>query len=153
MFRIRSISDRIRIPVFNKTGSGSIKILWINLSEYAVVICRFIGKKACWIWFYPVKNIFESLRLALRGSYYEFIIQPCLFNFFRRINTDYPILPWFWTERVFSEKTDTARKTIHQSSNQGSTKYLLIIFNFNAYESVFWIRIRIFLGRWIRIHR
>ena len=30
--------------------------------------CQFIGKKACWISFYPVNNIFEPLRLALRGS-------------------------------------------------------------------------------------
>ena len=53
--------NRIRIP---DLGSGS----WIRIFkfcesislEYAVVICRFIGKRACRTWFYSVKNILST---------------------------------------------------------------------------------------------
>ena len=68
VFRIRSVSDRIRIPVLKKPGSGSgsrisdpdpgswsIKICESISLECAVVMCRFISKRACRTWFYPVK--------------------------------------------------------------------------------------------------
>ena len=71
MFRIRSVSDRIRIPVLKKAGSGSrisdpdpgsgsFKFCESISLEYAVVICRFIGKRACRTWFYSVKNILST---------------------------------------------------------------------------------------------
>ena len=73
VFRIRSVSDRIRIriPVLKKTGSGSrisdpdpgsgsFKFCESISLEYAVVICRFIGKRACQTWFYSVKNILST---------------------------------------------------------------------------------------------
>ena len=84
MFRIRSVSDRIRIPVFRKSGSGSrtsdpdpgsgsFKFCESILLEYAVVICWFIGKRARRTWFYSVNKHFQHLRLVLHGSYYEFL--------------------------------------------------------------------------------
>ena len=80
--RIRSrISDpgsRILDPGSRILDPGSIILIYqtfsyqFRLSIQLSYVCRFIGKSARRAWFYPIKNIFEPLKLVLRGYYYKF---------------------------------------------------------------------------------